>query len=70
MLGVVIASPERSRFYFKYLNAPCFPVAAAPDRSVHRAYGLPAVVRTPDDDRGLHPAGQQVPPRAEHAERR
>jgi hypothetical protein len=24
------------------------PVAAAPDRSVHRAYGLPAVERTPE----------------------
>jgi hypothetical protein len=48
MLGVVIASAERSRLYFRYRNAPCFPVAAAPDRSVHRAYGLPAVVRTPE----------------------
>jgi hypothetical protein len=48
MLGVVIASTERSRLYFSYRNAPCFPLAAAPDRSVHRAYGLPAVVRTPE----------------------
>jgi peroxiredoxin len=48
MLGVVIASAERSRLYFRYRNAPCFSVAAAPDRSVHRAYGLPAVVRTPE----------------------
>jgi peroxiredoxin len=46
MLGVVIASTDRSRLYFSYRNAPCFPVAAAPDRSVHRAYGLPAVART------------------------
>src|SRR4029434_9521208 len=48
MLGVVIASTERSRLYFRYRNAPCFPLAAAPARSVHRAYGLPAVVRTPE----------------------
>ena len=48
MLGVVIASAERSRLYFKFGHSPCFPVAAAPDRSVHRAYGLPAVVRTPE----------------------
>ena len=48
MLGVVIASTERSRLYFSFRNPPCFPVATAPDRSVHRAYGLPAVVRTPE----------------------
>jgi peroxiredoxin len=48
MLGVVIASAERSRLYFRYGHSPCFPVAAAPDRSIHRAYGLPAVVRTPE----------------------
>jgi peroxiredoxin len=48
MLGVVIASAERSRLYFKFGKPPCFPVAAAPDRSIHRAYGLPAVERTPE----------------------
>jgi len=48
LLGVVIASPERARLYFRFGNAPCFPIAAAPDRSVHRAYGLPAVARTPE----------------------
>ena len=48
MLGVVIASPERSRMYFRFGNSPCFPIAAAPDRSIHRAYGLTAVVRTPE----------------------
>ena len=47
MLGVVIASAERSRLYFRFGHSPCFPVAAAPDRSVHRAYGLTAAVRTP-----------------------
>ena len=48
MLGVVISSPERSRLYFRFGNSPCFPIAAAPDRSVHRAYGLTARVRTPE----------------------
>ena len=48
MLGVVIASPERSRLYFRFGNSPCFPIAAAPDRSIHRAYGLMATVRTPE----------------------
>jgi peroxiredoxin len=47
MLGVVIASAERSRLYFRFAPTPCFPLAAAPDRSVHRAYGLPAEPRTP-----------------------
>ncbi|HEY7651354.1 MAG TPA: redoxin domain-containing protein [Methylomirabilota bacterium] len=48
LLGVVIASAERSRLYFKFGARPCCPLAAAPDRSVHSAYGLPAVVRTPE----------------------
>jgi len=48
MLGVVIASAERSRLYYRFGTPPCFSVAAAPDRSVHRAYGLSAVARTPE----------------------
>lgn len=47
LLGVVVASPERARLYFGYRPAR-FPVAAAPDRAVHRAYGLPAVPRGPE----------------------
>jgi AhpC/TSA family len=47
LLGLVIASPERSRQYFRHFPA-CFPIAAAPDRAIHRAYGLPEVVRTPE----------------------
>jgi peroxiredoxin len=47
VLGLVIGSPERTRQYFRYFP-PCFPVAAAPDRSVHRLYGLGEVVRTPE----------------------
>jgi peroxiredoxin len=45
LLGLVIASPERSRQYFRHFP-PCFPMAAAPDRAIHRAYGLAEVVRT------------------------
>jgi peroxiredoxin len=47
VLGLVIGSPERTRQYFRYFP-PCFPVAAAPDRSVHRLYGLGELVRTPE----------------------
>lgn len=47
LLGVVIASAERARKYFRHFPA-CFPIAAAPDRSVHRACGLPEVHRTPE----------------------
>jgi peroxiredoxin len=45
LLGIVIGSPERTRRYFAHFP-PCFPVAAAPDRSVHRLYGLTEQVRT------------------------
>jgi peroxiredoxin len=47
ILGVVVASPELARRYFRAFP-PCFPVAATPDRALHRAYGLPEVVRTPE----------------------
>ena len=47
LVGIVIASPERARQYFRHFP-PCFPVAAAPDRSIHRAYGLPEFIRTPE----------------------
>src|ERR1043165_5416735 len=41
LLGVVIASPERARHYFRHFPA-CFPVVSSPDRALHRAYGLGA----------------------------
>lgn len=47
LIGVVIASAARARTYFRHFPA-CFPIAAAPDRTVHRAYGLPEVSRTPE----------------------
>lgn len=45
LLGVVVASAARARLYFRY-RPPCFPIAAAPDRGIHRAYGMPSVERT------------------------
>ena len=47
LLGIVIASPDRARLYFRHFPA-CFPIAAAPDRATHRAYGLLEVARTPE----------------------
>jgi peroxiredoxin len=47
VLGVVVGSAARARRYFAHFP-PCFPMAAAPDRAVHRAYGLPQVDRTPE----------------------
>src|SRR5207247_1937770 len=47
MLGVVIATPRHARQYFRHFPA-CFPMAAAADRALHRAYGLPEEVRTPE----------------------
>ena len=48
LVGVVIATRERSRRYFQFTNAPCFPVAASPDRALHRAYGLDENPRRPE----------------------
>ena len=45
LVGVVIVRPERARQYFRSFP-PCFPMAAAPDRSLHRAYGLDAITPT------------------------
>jgi peroxiredoxin len=45
LLGVVVASAERARQYFGY-RPPCFPIAAAPDRGLHQAYGLASMERT------------------------
>ena len=47
LVGIVIASPERARQYFRHFP-PGFPIAAAPDRAIHRAYGLPEFLRTPE----------------------
>src|SRR5262245_10570078 len=47
LLGIVVASPQRARQYFRHFP-PCFPIGAAPDRAIHRAYGLPEVNRPPD----------------------
>src|SRR5437763_10263694 len=36
LLGLVIGAPERTRRYFEFVRTPCFPIAAAPDRALHR----------------------------------
>src|SRR5262249_3335196 len=46
LVGIVVASAERARRYFHY-RPSCFPMAAAPDRAIHRAYGLPCNERSP-----------------------
>jgi peroxiredoxin len=69
LLGVVIASPSRARQYFRHFP-PCFPMAAAPDRAIHVAYGLEEVIRTPEfraetDRRAaeiLREDGREAPP--------
>jgi len=47
MIGVVVASPDHARQYFRRFPA-CLPLAAAPNRALHRAFGLPEQVRTPE----------------------
>jgi peroxiredoxin len=47
MIGVVVASPDHARQYFRRFPA-CLPLAAAPDRALHRAFGLPETARTPE----------------------
>ena len=47
LLGLVVATPSRARQYFRHFPA-CFPMAAAPDRTIHRAYGLGETIRTPE----------------------
>lgn len=69
LLGVVVASPERARRYFGHFP-PCFPIAAAPDRAIHRAYGVAEMIRTPEFGseaerraaQALREMGLQVPP--------
>jgi peroxiredoxin len=48
LLGVMIATRERALLYFRLGKAPCFPIAASPDRALHRAYGLAEMPRTPE----------------------
>jgi len=47
VLGVVVATAERARLYFRFRPAR-FPVAVDPTRATHRAYGLAEVERTPE----------------------
>ena len=46
-LGVVATAPENARLYFKYRPTP-LRLAADPEMSTHRAYGLPRPAVTPE----------------------
>jgi peroxiredoxin len=46
-LGVVATPPERARLYFKFRQAP-IALAADPNLTTHRAYGIPGVRITPE----------------------
>jgi len=46
-LGVVATPAERSRLYFRF-RAARIPLAADPDLTTHRAYGVPGTALTPE----------------------
>src|SRR5438552_398128 len=46
-LGVVATPAERARLYFRFRQAR-IPLAADPDLTTHRAYGLPGMPLTPE----------------------
>ena len=46
-LGILATRPENARLYFKYRPTP-LRLAADPDLTTHRAYGLPKPVPTPE----------------------
>ena len=60
MLGVVIATAQRARMYFRFASAPCFPVGASPDRALHCAYGLAETPRTPEKSQEAHDVAARV----------
>jgi peroxiredoxin len=46
-LGIVATPPERARLYFRFRQA-AIPLAADPELTTHRAYGLPGTALTPE----------------------
>lgn len=46
-LGIVATTPDNARLYFRYRPARV-PLAADPDLSTHRAYGIPRPLVTPE----------------------
>lgn len=46
-LGIVATAPDNARLYFKYRPSP-LRLAADPEMSTHRAYGLPKPAATPE----------------------
>ena len=69
LVGVVATAPERSRLYFRF-RPPRFSLAADPELSTHRTFGLPNAPLTPEivsvaqaaAARDLRAANQPVPP--------
>jgi peroxiredoxin len=51
-LGIVATAPENARLYFKYRPTP-LRLAADPEMSTHRAYGLPKPAVTPEFTKGM-----------------
>ena len=60
LLGVVIATAERSRLYYRFASSPCFPVAASPNRALHGAYGLVETPRTPQRSQDADHAAARI----------
>lgn len=68
LLGVVATTPERARLYFRF-RPPRFSMAADPQLSTHRTFGLPNFPLTPEivgvaqaaATRDLRAANQAVP---------
>jgi peroxiredoxin len=57
-LGVVATAAERARLYYRYRPVP-IPLAADPDLSTHRAYGLPGLALTPELNQAIDAASLQ-----------
>jgi len=58
VLGIVVAPVDRARLYFRFRPAR-FPIAVDPNRSTHRAYGLPAFERTPEVGQAVESAARE-----------
>jgi len=66
-LGVVATTPENARLYFKFRPTK-LPLAADPELTIHRAYGLPKPAATPDlmqamETTRINPTGELPEPR-------
>jgi peroxiredoxin len=53
-LGIIATKPEHARLYFRY-KPTSLPLAADPDMTTHRAYGVPMPALTPEFMQALEP---------------